>query len=336
MSEADEKRHARVSPDQAGQRLDRALADAFADLSRTRLRGLIDEGHVRVDGTAVTQASLRLKGGERLDVTVPPLQEPVPEAQAIPLAIVYEDADLLVIDKPAGLVVHPAHGSSDGTLVNALLAHCGDSLSGIGGVRRPGIVHRIDKDTSGLLVVAKNDLAHAGLSAQFEAHRVDRAYEALVWGAPYPREGTITGNIGRDPADRRRMTVVPAPRGKRAITHYRVLQTFDTISGHGASHVECRLETGRTHQIRVHLGSIGHPLVGDPVYGRNPPRTGGVDPEVAKAIAGLKGQALHARRIGFTHPRSGKSLVFEGELPREIRQVLESLAGRAGKIRTRP
>lgn len=321
MSEVDAKRHVEVAAEQAGERLDRVLAAALPDLSRTRLRGLIDAGHVRVDGKAVTQPSLRLKGGERLDVTVPPLLEPVPEAQDIPLAIVHEDGDLLVINKPAGLVVHPAVGSADGTLVNALLAHCGDSLSGIGGVRRPGIVHRIDKDTSGLIVVAKNDLAHAGLSVQFEAHTVDRAYEAVVWGAPYPRTCTITGNISRDPANRLRMAMARPGRGKTAVTHYRVLQTFDTI----ASHIECRLETGRTHQIRVHMGSIGHPLLGDPVYGRNPPKVGDVAPEVTDAIAALKGQALHARRIGFQHPRTGKTLVFEGELPSEFKQLLKSL-----------
>ena len=336
MSEVGAKRHAEVAAGQAGERLDRALANAFADLSRTRIRGLIDAGLVRVNGRPVTQASLRLKGGETLDITVPPLTEPVPEAQAMPLAIVYEDGDLLVINKPAGLVVHPAKGRADGTLVNALLAHCGDSLSGIGGVRRPGIVHRIDKDTSGLIVVAKNDLAHAGLSAQFEAHTVDRAYEAVVWGAPYPRTGTVTGNIARDPANRLRMTVVRPGRGKPAVTHYRVLQTFDTIASHIASHVECRLETGRTHQIRVHLGSIGHPLLGDPVYGRNPPKVGGVAPEVTEAIAVLKGQALHARRIGFQHPRTAETLVFEGELPSEIKQLLESLRQQDGNIRTRP
>lgn len=321
MSEVDAKRHAEVAAEQAGERLDRVLAAALPDLSRTRLRGLIDAGHVRVDGKAVTQASLRLKGGERLDVTVPPLIEPVPEAQDIPLDIVYEDGDLLVINKPAGLVVHPAVGSADGTLVNALLAHCGGSLSGIGGVRRPGIVHRIDKDTSGLIIVAKNDLAHAGLSAQFEAHTVDRAYEAVVWGAPYPRSGTVTGNIARDPGNRLRMAMARPGRGKTAVTHYRALQTFDTI----ASHIECRLETGRTHQIRVHMGSIGHPLLGDPVYGRNPPKVGDVAPEVTDAIAALKGQALHARRIGFQHPRTGKTLVFEGELPSEFKQLLKSL-----------
>jgi len=321
MSEVDPKRHAEVAPERAGERLDRVLADAFTDLSRTRIRSLIDDGHVQVNGKPMTQASLRLKGGEILAITVPPLTEPVPEAQDIPLDIVYEDSDLLVINKPAGLVVHPAVGSADGTLVNALLSHCGDSLSGIGGVRRPGIVHRIDKDTSGLIVVAKNDLAHAGLSAQFEAHTVDRAYEAVVWGAPYPRQGTITGNIARDPANRLRMAMARPGRGKSAVTHYRVLQTFDTI----ASHVECRLETGRTHQIRVHMGSIGHPLLGDPVYGRNPPKAGVVAPEVLKAIAALKGQALHARRIGFQHPRTGETLVFEGELPGEMKQLLQSL-----------
>ncbi|MEW5727162.1 MAG: RluA family pseudouridine synthase, partial [Pseudomonadota bacterium] len=234
----------------------------------------------------------------------------------------YEDDDLIVVDKPPGLVVHPAPGSPDRTLVNALLAHCGESLSGIGGVRRPGIVHRIDKDTSGLMVAAKNDRAHAGLSAQFAAHTLERAYKAVVWGLPIPREGIIEGDIGRSPNDRKKMAIVTSG-GKHALTRYRVVRPY---AGGAVSLVECRLATGRTHQIRVHMTSIGHPLVGDQTYGRpRAARTRGLPPEARDRLASFPRQALHAYLLGFSHPSSGQNMIFESDMPSDINLLLKFL-----------
>lgn len=307
----------------AGERLDKLLAATFTDLSRSRLRALLVEGHVGSGGRTITDPSHRVKPGQEFTVTVPPPEPATPEPQAMPLDIVYEDDDVLVLDKPAGLVVHPAPGNPDFTLVNALLAHCRGSLSGIGGVCRPGIVHRLDKDTSGLLVVAKSDRAHAGLSGQFGDRTIRRTYAALVWGLPNPSSGTVSGAIGRSSADRKKMAVV-SHGGKAAVTHYRVLRAF----GLAAALVECRLETGRTHQIRVHLASIGHPVVGDAVYG------GGLTPARAKRLpeavkplfAAFRRQALHARRLEFLHPADGRPLAFEADLPADMRLLIDALS----------
>ncbi|HHN72929.1 MAG TPA: RluA family pseudouridine synthase, partial [Thermopetrobacter sp.] len=256
----------------AGQRLDRFLAAAAPDVSRARFQSLIAEGRVAVNGAPAARPGLRLKGGETIRVDLPPPAPAEPRPQDIPLAIVHEDAHLLVIDKPPGMVVHPAPGHGAGTLVNALLHHCGEALSGIGGVRRPGIVHRLDRDTGGLMVVAKSDLAHRRLAEQFAAHgrdgRLERVYRAIVWGHPLPASGRIEAPIGRHPGERTRMAVVGGERGRVAITRYRTLERFHDAEGRPlAALVECRLETGRTHQIRVHMAHRRHPLLGDPLYG---------------------------------------------------------------------
>ncbi len=307
----------------AGERLDKLLAATFTDLSRSRLRALLEQGHVGSGGRTITDPSHRVKPGQVFELTVPPPEPATPEPQAMPLAIVYEDEDVLVLDKPAGMVVHPAPGNPDLTLVNALLAHCGDSLSGIGGVCRPGIVHRLDKDTSGLLVAAKSDRAHAGLSSQFGDRTIRRTYAALVWGLPSPASGTVSAAIGRSSADRKKMAVVSRG-GKAAVTHYRLLRAF----GLAAALVECRLETGRTHQIRVHLASIGHPVVGDPVYGGGltPARAKRLPEAVKPVFAAFQRQALHARRLEFLHPADGRPLAFEVELPDDMKLLIESLA----------
>ncbi|MBI5164055.1 MAG: RluA family pseudouridine synthase [Magnetospirillum sp.] len=311
-----------VAIDEAGLRLDKWLALRLPDLSRTRVKALIEEGCVRGDGGTITDPSQRVKPGQAVVVAVPPDAPAEPEAQDIELVVAYEDADLIVVDKPAGMVVHPAPGSPDRTLVNALLAHCGESLSGIGGVRRPGIVHRIDKDTSGLVVVAKNDRAHRALAEQFAVHSMQRAYWALVWGQPVPAKGTVSGNIGRSNTDRKKMAVV-AGRGKPAVTHYRVLRTF---AAGAVSLVECRLETGRTHQIRVHMTAIGHPLVGDATYGRGRAnRLKGLDLETRRLLAEFPRQALHAYLLGFTHPTSGGQVLLESSMPRDINVLLKNL-----------
>lgn len=311
-----------VLPEEAGARLDKWLAARLPDLSRTRVKALIEEGLVMSAGQTIADASHRVKPGQAFTVTVPPDAPAEPEPQAMDLVVVYEDDDLIVVDKPPGLVVHPAPGSPDRTLVNALLAHCGESLSGIGGVRRPGIVHRIDKDTSGLMVAAKNDRAHAGLSAQFAAHALERAYKAVVWGLPVPREGTIEGAIGRSPHDRKKMAVVTSG-GKHALTRYRVVRPY---AGGAVSLVECRLATGRTHQIRVHMTSIGHPLVGDQTYGRpRAARTRGLPPEARDRLASFPRQALHAYLLGFSHPSSGEHMIFESPMPSDINLLLKFL-----------
>jgi 23S rRNA pseudouridine1911/1915/1917 synthase len=300
---------------QHGLRLDRALADLLPDLSRERLKTLIGEGQVQSPQTNKINASMKVSAGQLYSITLPP---PVPldtVAQDIPLVIVHEDDHLIVVDKPAGLVVHPAAGNLDGTLVNALLHHCAGQLSGIGGVARPGIVHRIDKDTSGLLVVAKTDKAHEGLARQFKDHSIDRLYAAIVYGVPVPGNGTVDTWIGRSDADRKKMAVHREGRGKHAVTHYRMIDRL-----RGAAMVECRLETGRTHQVRVHMAHLGHPLIGDPVYGRE--RKG------FKSILetlGFKRQALHAKTLGFIHPATDKPLLFQSVLPADMQELLSEL-----------
>ena len=309
---------AEVTVDSAAERLDRALAAAMPELSRSRLQVLLRSGSVQGEAGIETDPSRRVRAGERFVVTIPPPEPAEPQGQDIPLDVVFEDDDLIVIDKPAGMVVHPAPGSRDETLVNALIARCGESLSGIGGVRRPGIVHRLDKDTSGLLVVAKNDLAHAALSAQFAARTVRRVYRAAVWGLPEPANGRIEGNIGRSTRDRKKMAILRTG-GRPAATRYRVLRSFGRL----AAEIECRLETGRTHQIRVHLTSRGHPLIGDPVYGGG--GRGGQDPRAVAARAFAR-QALHAATLGFAHPRTGELLDFRSPLPADLAGLLGALA----------
>ena len=299
------------------QRLDRYLADSLPEVSRSRIKALILSGHAAIDGAAVTNPAKPLRQGQTVALGIPAATPAVPEPQAIPLVVVYEDEALVVVDKPAGLVVHPAPGNPDRTLVNALLAHCGETLSGIGGVRRPGIVHRLDKETSGLMVAAKPDTAHQALAAQFAAHSIARAYAAVAWGVPLPRQGSVSSNIGRDPRNRKRMTIV-SKGGKPARTGYRV----QCVLGDGlASLLRCRLETGRTHQIRVHMREIGCPLVGDPVYGRGRKMTPKGAPEAAIAFPR---QALHAYFLGFTHPLSLRTLGFRSNFPNDIQHLLDS------------
>ena len=311
-----------VHPDDAGARLDKWLSTHLPELSRTRIKALIDDARVTVDGQTIADASARVKPGQTIRAAIPPDRPAEPEAQAMDLCVVYEDDDLIVIDKPAGLVVHPAPGSPDHTLVNALLAHCGESLSGIGGVKRPGIVHRIDKDTSGLLVVAKNDRAHHGLAEQFASHSLERAYRALVWGLPVPAQGTIEGNIGRSPQDRKKMAMV-SHGGKTALTRYKVIKP---LAGGAVALVECRLATGRTHQIRVHMTSIGHPLVGDQTYGRSRSARLKHLPAAARAaLTDFPRQSLHAAVLGFNHPLSGVMLKFESILPNDISELISLL-----------
>jgi 23S rRNA pseudouridine1911/1915/1917 synthase len=310
----------RLEPAYAGWRLDRALAAAIPTLSRERLKTLIRSGAVETQGGAVRDPATKVKGGEQLSVAVP---DPVPahnEPQDIPLTIVFEDEHLLVVDKPAGLVVHPAAGNFDGTLVNALLHHCAGKLSGIGGVARPGIVHRIDKDTSGLLVVAKTDVAHEGLAKQFAAHSIDRRYLAIVSGVPKASGGVVDAPLARSPANRKKIAIVEGAkedggRGRRAVTHWKRLEALRE-----AALLECRLETGRTHQVRVHMASIGHPLIGDPVYGR----TGGTHGKLLKEL-GFHRQALHAAKLGFTHPVTKSRLSFASAMPADMQELFNAL-----------
>jgi 23S rRNA pseudouridine1911/1915/1917 synthase len=297
-----------------GQRLDKALAEA-SGLSRERVKALIGEGAVSVGGETVAQPSGKTADGAEFAIAVPPAANPAARPQDIPLTVVFEDEHLIVVDKPAGLVVHPAAGNPDGTLVNALLHHCAGQLSGIGGVARPGIVHRIDKDTSGLLVVAKTTAAHEGLAKQFADHSLERAYLAVVNGHPNPREGTIDEKIGRSDANRKKMAVLPkdSSRGKHAVTRYKVIQMMADCAL-----VECRLETGRTHQVRVHLASIGHALLGDPVYGSASSRLR----PILKNL-GFRRQALHAAVLGFVHPVTGDRLRFESDLPQDMKELID-------------
>ena len=301
-----------------GTRVDKFLSSALTELSRTRLKSLIEEGQVTLGEVKLTNPSHRVKFGDELKIEVPVPRPPLPKGQAIALNIEFEDDDLIVLEKPPGLVVHPAPGNPDRTLVNALIAHCGSSLSGIGGEARPGIVHRLDKDTSGLMLAAKNDYSHRHLAAQFAEHTLDRAYLALVWGVVSPNQGQISGNIGRNPRNRKKMAVVPYG-GKTALTSYKLQKTL----GDWASLVECRLATGRTHQIRVHMASIGHSVIGDNLYG------GGIKsaikkraPEFSERAGKLDRHALHAYLLGFVHPRTGEKLRFEIKLAKDIKALL--------------
>jgi 23S rRNA pseudouridine1911/1915/1917 synthase len=314
----------RVEPGEAGARLDAFLARHAAQFSRTRLKALIKGGQVRAGGRPILDPNARLTAGEAIALALPPAAEAKPQPEAIPLAVVYEDADLIVVDKPAGMVVHPGAGNPTGTLVNALIAHCGASLSGVGGVKRPGIVHRLDKDTSGLVVAAKNDRAHRGLAAQFARHGADgllvREYDALVWGVPNPHIGSVDVPLKRDVRNRMKQATVRTG-GRRAVTHYAVREEFNEI----ASLVVCRLGTGRTHQIRVHLAHIGHPLVGDPVYGAGfRTKAERLPGELRTMVAAFKRQALHARLLGFSHPRTGEILRFEAKWPQDMAELVRT------------
>jgi 23S rRNA pseudouridine1911/1915/1917 synthase len=337
MSEKPERHHFRVGDGQAGERLDRYLAQQLPQMSRSRVKALIKEGHARLAGQTIEEPNSRVKSGDDIEFAIPPAEPAIPKGEPIPLHILFEDDALLVLEKPAGLVVHPAAGNWTGTLVNALIAHCGDSLSGIGGVKRPGIVHRLDKATSGLMVVAKTDQAHQALARAFaEKGRrgdLERCYRALVWGAPSPPKGTIRGAIGRKTEQRQKMAVLERG-GKPAVTHYQVLETFgvkqpasdDQQAGPVASLVECRLETGRTHQIRVHMAHIGHPLIGDAVYGAGFKSKAAALPEAAQqAIRELGRQALHAGKLSFSHPVSGEILRFESPIPADMERVVAEL-----------
>ena len=310
------------------ERLDRALARLWPDLSRSRLQRLVKDGHVRVGGEVVTDPAARAAAGAAVMLAAPPPAPASPVAEAIPLVVAYEDEEVIVVDKPAGLVVHPGAGHGAGTLVNALLAHCGTSLSGIGGVARPGIVHRLDKDTSGLLVVAKTDRAHRSLAAQFADHGrtgpLERAYLAFAWGVPEPRRGSVDAALARSSAHREKMAVVPAERGRRALTRYRVEETFGPEPL--ASLVRCELETGRTHQIRVHLAHLHHPLLGDDLYGAGFRTKAARLSERARArVEALGRQALHATLLQFAHPASGEVLRFESALPADLAALREAL-----------
>ncbi len=307
-----------VTEDKDGMRLDRFLTEEMPDMSRSRVKALMDQGQISSDDVKKISASAKVLTGQTYVIDIPPVVAADPVPQDIPLDIIYEDEHLLVLNKPVGLVVHPAAGNWDGTLVNALLHHCGDSLSGIGGVARPGIVHRLDKDTSGVMVVAKSDVAHRHLAGQFEAHSLERAYKAVVWGIPNPREDRVESLIGRSPNNRKKMAVIEIG-GKYAATNYRV----ERVLGRAASLLECRLETGRTHQIRVHMAHLGHSVVGDPVYGgggRNKLKL--ASPDIRNQIAAFKHQALHAYLIGFNHPVSGEFLRFTVDISNEISRLI--------------
>ncbi len=318
-------RSIRVNPGHDGLRLDRFIVAECPDLSRSRARDLIKQGHVSASGQTIVEPDYRVKPDEEFQLSLPEPEAAEPQAEAIPLDILYEDDALVVIDKPAGLVVHPGAGNWTGTLVNALIAHCGDSLSGIGGVRRPGIVHRLDKDTSGVMVVAKTDEAHRGLAAQFADHGREgalmREYQALVWGVPYPRKGEISTMIGRHATNRLKMAVRRED-GKEALTVYSLrtpLREKKPKAEPVMSLLDCTLKTGRTHQIRVHLAHIGHPIVGDPLYGSGfQSKSGTLQEEAQSAIMSLNRQALHAAALGFIHPITKRHLQFRSDLPPEI------------------
>jgi len=307
----------------AGERTDRFIAGAIGSLSRSRVKALIEGGQLRRDGQPVTDPAAPVRAGALYALEIPPPEPSKPRGQDIPLTILFEDRDLIVLDKPAGLVVHPAPGNPDGTLVNAVIAHAGDDLSGIGGEARPGIVHRLDKDTSGVMVVAKSDRAHQALSKQFAERDLERSYLALAWGLPEPTSGEIEGAIGRHPMDRKRMAVVTRG-GKPALTRYRVEKAW----GAACCLVRLKLMTGRTHQIRVHMAQIGHPLVGDPVYLRRTPAAARQLPDAARtALLGFPRQALHAAVLGFRHPVTGAMLRFEAPLPPDMAALLDLLDG---------
>jgi 23S rRNA pseudouridine1911/1915/1917 synthase len=310
-----------ADPAARGQRVDRFLADAIGTLSRSRVKTLIERGLARRNGRVITEPAEPVQPGATYRLDVPPPQCATPQPQHIAFTALYEDRDLIVLDKPAGLVVHPAPGNEDGTLVNAILAHCGHQLTGVGGERRPGIVHRLDKETSGLMVVAKTQLANDRLTAAFAARDLDRAYLALVWGLPEPPAGEIQGNIGRDPRDRKRMAVLPRG-GKPALTRYRMLRAWHMA----VALEECRLATGRTHQIRVHLASRGNPVIGDPLYLRRVPAVARALPEpTRRKLLDFPRQALHAARLGFAHPRTGEALAFASEPPPDMSELIAAL-----------
>jgi 23S rRNA pseudouridine1911/1915/1917 synthase len=312
----------------AGERLDKFLSDRLPELSRTRVQALIRGGHTTLRGATIEDVKHRVKPGDRYALTLPPAEEPALRAEAIPLNVVHEDDALIVIDKPAGLVVHPGAGNQEGTLVNALIAHCGASLSGIGGVARPGIVHRLDKDTSGLMVVAKTDQTHRALAEQFADHgetgALERRYLALVWGAPPRKHGIVDAPVGRHPSSRTKMAVLPPGKGRHAVTEWRVVETFGPKTAPVASLLECTLRTGRTHQVRVHLAHIGHPLIGDPLYGtgfKSKERT--LHDKLRGKLATLDRQALHAAQLAFEHPATGTLLRFNSPLPPDLAEIVE-------------
>ncbi len=320
-----------VGPDEVGQRLDKLLALHAAredlGLSRTRLQDLIAGGFVWIDGAAASSPSAKPREGARILFEVPPPLDAAPLPEEIPLDIVYEDQDLIVVDKPAGLVVHPAPGHPSGTLVNALLFHCGAGLSGIGGIRRPGIVHRLDKDTTGLMVAAKSERAHKGLAETFADHgrsgSLVREYLAVVWNLPDRSAGTVDAPLGRHPHHRDRMAVVPASKGRHAVTHWSLEEKYAPV----AALLRCRLETGRTHQIRVHMAHLGHPLIADPVYGAGfRTKASQVDDDARAAILALGRQALHAAVLGFDHPVTRETLLFERPLPPDMTALTATLA----------
>jgi len=326
-----------ATADDAGERIDAVLARAWPDLSRSRVQGLIGAGKLTADGAPVTHASEKARDGAIYALELPPPEPAAPLPETIALTVAYEDADLIVVDKAAGMAMHPAPGSMRGTLVNALLAHCAGSLSGVGGVARPGIVHRIDKGTTGLVVVAKHDAAHVGLAKQFAKHRIERVYYAVTRGAPHPRSGTIDARLARSNDDRRKFAVVRDPAseaGKRAVTHYWTIETFGQLAAAAAGRpaaafVECKLETGRTHQIRAHLAHAGAPLIGDPLYGKfRGLKLDGAGPahDAAETAArDFPRQALHAAVLGFVHPVSGETLRFESALPADMGALLGAL-----------
>jgi 23S rRNA pseudouridine1911/1915/1917 synthase len=329
-----ETRYLNVLEDHSGERVDRLLSLHFDDISRSRIKDLIKKGQVTASGRTIMEPNYRVKPGDEISLNVPPAEDPLPKPENIPLEVVFEDDSIIVINKPTGLVVHPAAGNWDGTLVNALIAHCGDSLSGIGGVRRPGIVHRLDKETSGLMVVAKTDQAHKALSEQFAAHgrdgRMTRAYEAIVWGSFGRMKGSVDAPLGRKQTNRQKIAVTSEERGRHAITHYQVLETMPL----GAqkivtTRVRCILETGRTHQIRVHMAHIGHPLLGDAAYGAHFSASAfKLNPAGRQALEALKRQALHAVHLGFEHPATSAPMRFDSPLPDDMAELLA--ACRAG------
>lgn len=335
FSEAQGELKVLTADEAAAGRLDAWLAKTLdGDLSRNRIQALIAAGAVALNGRPIAEARHKVKPGDLIEITMPPAEDPVPQAEAIPLTILFEDADIVVVDKPAGLVVHPGPGNWTGTLVNALIHHCGDSLSGIGGVRRPGIVHRLDKDTSGVMIVAKTDRAHQGLAAQFADHGrtgpLERAYKAFVWGRPNSLKGTIDAALGRA-ADRMRRAVrdEESPDARHAVTHYVVSERYgETVGGDAAaSLVECRLETGRTHQIRVHMAHIGHPLIGDADYGAGFRTKANRLPDETRAVVHSLGrQALHAWLLQIEHPVSGETMRFEADLPADLKALKQALA----------
>jgi 23S rRNA pseudouridine1911/1915/1917 synthase len=317
---SDASRHlVTIEDSAAGERLDRALTAALPDLTRSRVKALIESRRVALaDGRTVEEPSRKVKKGEQFVIDIPAPEPAEPAAQALDLDILYEDKDLLVLNKPAGLVVHPAPGNPDHTLVNALIAHCGDSLSGIGGVRRPGIVHRLDKDTSGVMVVAKNDNTHTALSKLFAAHDLTRIYKVLVWGGPKMKSGTVEGPIDRHPVDRKRMAMRRSG-GRHSITEWWLEERFGSALTPIASLMGAKLHTGRTHQVRVHMSHIGLPVVGDPLYGR---KRNGPGPEALKLF---KRQALHAAVLEFIHPRTKETLSFATELPQDMKKLVAEL-----------